>query len=73
VRDGTWVPRRGVLRVMIGEAMAPGQTKTGAIGDDFARVVALRDRARTWILSHCGEPDLAHERPALLMREDQTR
>ena len=73
LRDGTWVPRRGVLRVMIGEAMAPGQTKTGAIGDDFARVVALRDRARTWILSHCGEPDLAHERPALLMREDQTR
>ncbi len=69
LRDGTWLPRRGTLRVMIGEPMWPTQSEADADGDDFSAAVALRERARTWILRHCGEPDLAHERPALLVRD----
>ena len=66
LRDGTWLPRRGALRVTIGEPIRPAQNETEADGDDFGAAIALRDRVRTWILRHCGEPDLAHERPALL-------
>jgi len=69
LRDGTWLPRRGAFRVIIGEPIWPDQTETDAAGDDFSAAIALRDRARTWILRHCGEPDLAHERPALLVRD----
>ncbi len=65
LRDGTWLPRRGVLRVTIGEPMAP--EGAGADKGDFGAAVALRDRAREWILGHCGEPDLARERPELLI------
>lgn len=66
LRDGTWLPRRGALRVTIGEPMAPDRGGADADRDDFGAAINLRDRARTWILRHCGEPDLAHERPALL-------
>lgn len=69
LRDGTWLPRRGALRVMIGEPMWPAQGGSAADGDHFSAAIALRERTRTWILRHCGEPDLAHERPALLVRD----
>ena len=71
LRDGTWLPRRGAIRVVIGEAMGPGSgmedDQAGADRDHFSAAIALRDRVRAWILDHCGEPDLAHERPALLV------
>ncbi len=55
LRGGQWMPRRGKLSIHIGEKIAPQ-------GDDFEAAIALRDAARAVILSHCGEPDLAHER-----------
>jgi acyl carrier protein len=50
--DGTWLPRRGSVRVTVGEPVAPS-------GADWNAAVRLRDAARAHILAHCGEPDLA--------------
>ncbi len=69
LRDGTWLPQRGAFRVMIGEPMWPSQTGSEGNGDHFSTAIALRERTRAWILRHCGEPDLAHERPTLLVRD----
>ena len=55
LRGGQWLPRRGKLSIHIGEAIAPQ-------GQAFKAAISLRDAARAVILSHCGEPDLAHER-----------
>jgi len=52
LRDGTWYLRRAAVSVTIGAPIAPE-------GDDWAAAVKLRDAARTEILRHCGEPDLA--------------
>ena len=52
LRDGDWLPRRGVIQITAGPASRPQ-------GKDWAAAVALRNRARADILAHCGEPDLA--------------
>ncbi len=57
LRDGSWFPRHGAVTVTVGEAIEPaagsGQEKS------WERAVALRRDARSFILRHCGEPDLA--------------
>ena len=63
LRDGTWLPHRGALRVIIGEAIKL-QPEDGAAA--FRAAVSLRDQTRSWILRHCGEPDMAQERLTLL-------
>jgi len=55
LRDGRWLPRRGRLRVEVGEALLPD-------GDDFQAAIRLRDAARAEIVSRGGEPDLAGDR-----------
>jgi len=52
LRDQSRMPRHGTLRVTIGVAIAPQ-------GANWAAALALRNAARTQILHHCGEPDLA--------------
>jgi 1-acyl-sn-glycerol-3-phosphate acyltransferase len=52
LRDGTWYLRRAPVSVTIGAPVAPD-------GADWNAAVKLRDRVRTEILKHCGEPDLA--------------
>ena len=52
LRDGDWLPRRGVIRILAGPLLRPQ-------GKDWAAAVALRNRARAEILARCGEPDLA--------------
>jgi 1-acyl-sn-glycerol-3-phosphate acyltransferase len=52
LRDGTWYPRRSPIAVTFGAPVMPE-------GSDWNAVLALRDRVRTEILRHCGEPDLA--------------
>ncbi|HXH03864.1 MAG TPA: AMP-binding protein [Candidatus Competibacteraceae bacterium] len=54
LRDGSWFPRRGRLRVIIEAPLQPA-------GDDWQAAVKLRDAARAAILRHCGEPDLGDE------------
>jgi len=48
---GTWLPRRGTIRVAIAPPLFPSGTDAGV-----AR--ALRDAVRSEILRRCGEPDL---------------
>jgi hypothetical protein len=51
LREGHWLPRRGHLRVTVGESLAPD-------GGDWNAAVRLRDAARATILKNVGEPDL---------------
>ncbi|HIP79726.1 MAG TPA: acyl-phosphate glycerol 3-phosphate acyltransferase, partial [Kiloniellaceae bacterium] len=51
MRSNYWFPRRGPVRITIGEPIPPD-------GDDFSAALRLRDKARSEILEHCGEPDL---------------
>jgi 1-acyl-sn-glycerol-3-phosphate acyltransferase len=54
LRDGQWLPRRGLIEITIGSPLPRPASAT----DDFAAAVALRDAARAHILAHCGEADL---------------
>jgi len=51
LREGHWLPRRGHLRVTVGESLVPD-------GGDWNAAVRLRDAARAAILKGVGEPDL---------------
>jgi 1-acyl-sn-glycerol-3-phosphate acyltransferase len=53
LRDGEWLPRRGDVSVHIGDVIEPD-------AGDFAAAVRLRDRVRSAMLPHVGEPDLVH-------------
>jgi len=52
LRDGTWYLRRGPISVTFAAPVAPE-------GSDWNAAVKLRERVRSDILKHCGEPDLA--------------
>nr|NIR61387.1 1-acyl-sn-glycerol-3-phosphate acyltransferase [Gammaproteobacteria bacterium] len=60
LRSGSWLPRRGAIRITVGAPIEPGG---GA--DRWSVALGLRDATRAWLLEHCGEPDLAHERPPI--------
>ncbi|WP_205944857.1 AMP-binding protein [Pelagibius litoralis] len=51
MRSNYWFPRRGQVKVTIGEPIRPD-------GEDFNAALRLRDKVRHKILAHCGEPDL---------------
>ena len=51
MRSNYWFPRRGPVKVTVGQPIRPD-------GDDFAAAIRLRDKVRAKILEHCGEPDL---------------
>ncbi len=59
LRAGSWFPRRGRVRVSIGEAIEPGETSPDAEGGNWQAALDLRQKARQFILRHCGEPDLS--------------
>ena len=61
LRDKSWFPRRGAVRIHICEPIEP----PGGDGSAWQVAVNLRDGARERILERCGEPDLA-DRQALL-------
>ena len=50
LRDGQWLPRCGVVHIVVTPAISPD-------GSDWAAAVRVRDRARAAILAACGEPD----------------
>jgi len=52
LRGESRLPRPARLAVTIGRPLLPR-------GNDWNAALALRDRARAFILEHCGEPDLA--------------
>lgn len=51
LRDRTWMPRRGEVRLALGALLDP-------TGDDWAAAVRLRDSTRQEMLRLCGEHDL---------------
>ncbi|MGI9895428.1 AMP-binding protein [Vibrio natriegens] len=52
LRGNSLFPRRGDISVTIGEPLFPN-------GNDWNAALELRDKARSEILTHCGEPDMA--------------
>jgi len=67
LRSESWFPRRGAIHVAIGPQISPQPLKKEG-EEELAAVRQLSDLTRTWILRHCGEPDLEYERPPLLAR-----
>ena len=59
LRDESWFPRRGTVRVTISPPIAPDPSQDHSTWDQAIR---LRDAARSEMLRHCGEPDLVHHR-----------
>jgi 1-acyl-sn-glycerol-3-phosphate acyltransferase len=59
LRSGSWFPRRGRITINIGEMISPEQLPDTDQGDTWHMALALRDKARQYILRHCGEPDLS--------------
>ena len=51
LRDESWLPRRGPVRVSVGAPIAPA-------GEGWQAALQLRDSTRAAILRECGEPDL---------------
>lgn len=51
LRDETWIPQRGTLRLAVADTLNPD-------GSDWAAAVRLARRARTAMLPLTGEPDL---------------
>ena len=68
LRSGSWFPRRGTVNVTIGPALLSTEVLAVADNDRWKATLMLRDRVRTWILRHCGEPDLEDERPPVFNR-----
>jgi 1-acyl-sn-glycerol-3-phosphate acyltransferase len=62
LRAGGFFPRRGSILVYIGVPITP-------VGEDFEAALKLRDAARAVILERCQEPDLAHEKIVLKVKE----
>lgn len=59
LRSGSWFPRRGRIRINIGEAINPDELLPVEQSDTWQAALTLRDKARQYILQHCGEPDLS--------------
>jgi 1-acyl-sn-glycerol-3-phosphate acyltransferase len=64
LRSGSWFPRHGLIAISIGKPITL-EEKVILKEDVWKTALNLRDRSRAWILNHCGEPDLEHERPIL--------
>jgi 1-acyl-sn-glycerol-3-phosphate acyltransferase len=52
LRDGSWLPRRHGVEVIVGAPLVPRDT-------GWSEALRLRDEARRAILAGCGEPDAA--------------
>jgi 1-acyl-sn-glycerol-3-phosphate acyltransferase len=61
LRGGQWFPRRGSVKVQVLEPLKPA-------GRDFTAAIQLRNEARSKILVHCGEPDMAEK--AVVFQKD---
>jgi 1-acyl-sn-glycerol-3-phosphate acyltransferase len=65
LRADSWFPRHGAISVTFGRPITV-DNETPHTQDNWSMALQLRDKTRQWILQHCGEPDLGHERPRLL-------
>ena len=67
LRNESWFPRHGLIRVHIGEAIDPASIDPERSA--WERAVRLRDASRAVVLRHCGEPDLADSQALLDLTE----
>jgi acyl carrier protein len=58
LRADSWFPRHGAITVTVGEPIDPAGLSVETEADSWSLALALRERARGFILRHCGEPDL---------------
>ena len=62
LRDGTWLPRRGDIRIRLGAPIsAPNETSKGEAASGWHEAIALRQSVREWIVDNVDEPDLVNE------------
>jgi acyl carrier protein len=61
LREGSWFPRRGAVKVTIGAPLDTAQLRRADQLDLWQTALRLRAEARAFILAHSGEPDLARE------------
>ena len=64
LRADSWFPRHGPISVTFGRPITTDQPSLEK-QNTWSEAIQLRDKTREWILAHCGEPDLGHERPVL--------
>jgi 1-acyl-sn-glycerol-3-phosphate acyltransferase len=58
LRDDSWFPQRGVIRIDVGAPLRAGQ-RDGVVPENrWQAALELRNGARAYLLRHCGEPDL---------------
>lgn len=67
LRAGSWFPRQGPISVTFGSPIIPDDLPADRRQEQkiWPTALRLRETTRKWILKHCGEPDLGHERPRL--------
>ena len=61
LRADSWFPRHGAISVTFGSPISIAKPPARE-QEIWAEALALRDKSREWLLLHCGEPDLGHER-----------
>jgi 1-acyl-sn-glycerol-3-phosphate acyltransferase len=66
LRDDSGFPRPGRVRILILPPQSPAEHK---VDENWTGAIELRDRVRSMMLAHNGEPDLAHERVSAALTE----
>ncbi|MGW8286768.1 MAG: AMP-binding protein [Desulfobulbales bacterium] len=62
LRSDSWFPRHGPITVRIGQPIYPEPFSADSTEGMWNAALNLRDKTRQWLLNHCGEPNLEHER-----------
>lgn len=62
LRSDIWFPHHGAITVSFGEPIYPDIIKEKTTDSAWAIALKLRDASRSYILRHCGEPDLTYEK-----------
>lgn len=62
LHPGEWFPRRDSISLIIGPQIMPAETIADKGESSWEQAQLVQSAARSYILDHCGEPDLSHER-----------
>lgn len=70
LRSGSGYPRRGTISVVVGPPIDDFVHKFDKDGNTWRKALDLRAKSRAFILHHCGEPDLVHEKSPISVIDD---
>ncbi len=65
LRSGSWFPHYGHISIDIGEAIEPEESSSQLDQDKWHTAIKLRNKSRSFILQHCGEPDLIQDQSTI--------